>query len=65
MKEKAEQTYSAETLAMARDLERLWLFRRKNFLVIELFWPSAPKQQPTRGGIARRESSRSSQGETR
>jgi len=50
MKEKAEQVYSSETMAMARDLERLWMFRKKNFLLIEAYWPSAKPPQPTHSG---------------
>ena len=50
MKERTDQTYSAETMAMARDLERLWLFRKRNVLIIECFWPSAKPPQPTRSG---------------
>jgi len=64
MKER-DGIYSADTMEMAEDLGRLWMFRKKNFLLIELFWPSAPKPQPMRGGIARRETSRRSQGETK
>jgi len=57
VKEKESGVYSADTLEMAEDLERAWLFRKKNFLLIEANTPSAPKPQPMRGGIARRESS--------
>ncbi|MHB8410515.1 MAG: hypothetical protein ACYDDI_01050 [Candidatus Acidiferrales bacterium] len=50
MKENTEGTYSADTLAMAADLERLWMFRKKNFLLIEQYSPSAKPPQPARSG---------------